>query len=461
MLVLGGRSIQKRKVQGIWSSRWTFFAAAVALVAGLGDFWATPEHIAAQGGGVYLACYVAALAFVAMPVAVAQLRVALRARANPIHAVDQFAELAGVSRHWPLMSQLATVTAMLLVARLAVVAGWLAAYAARMSSPEMDAASLDTIAKSFGDLLADVPEQHYWSHLFLFAVAVFSSMTVVRGMAKLLRVVLPLLLLVLMVLVYYAAELGDFSAARALMFEPRWADFDARAAFSALQQAFFTLSVGSFALMAYGAYFPSGRSVGRQVSALVILDLVVMLLGGLLVLALVVDQHIIAAEGPALLFISLPYTFGNLVFGDIAGTVFFTVLAVFALTSAVALLEPLVAYLVERWGLPRWLVAPVAVVVVAALTDLSIVSMQADTPLHFAGRSLHEWLDILTAQILLPFCALCFALFAGWRVPRVVYGIRERRVDRICFWLWQLLLRYIAPPALLLVLVVGVYTRLQ
>jgi NSS family neurotransmitter:Na+ symporter len=70
-----------------------------------------------------------------------------------------------------------------------------------------------------------------------------------------------------------------------------------------------------------------------------------------------------------------------------------------------------------------------------------------------------EWIDILSANILLPLAAWCFVLFAAWRVPKVVYGVRDGWLESVFFWLWQALLRYIAPPAILLVLVVGLYLR--
>jgi NSS family neurotransmitter:Na+ symporter len=186
-----------------------------------------------------------------------------------------------------------------------------------------------------------------------------------------------------------------------------------------------------------------------------------LILGGLAILALVFDQHIVPGSGPALLFISLPFSFGNLVFGDIAGTAFFLLLSILALTTVVALMEPVVAYLVERWGFLRWLAALTVGALVLLCGDLAIVSMSADSSLHWLSRSLMEWQDIFAANILLPLCVLGLVLFAGWRVPKSAYGIGDGWWESVFFWLWQALLRYIAPPAVLTVLVVGLYFRLQ
>lgn len=452
-------TLKKRKIQGIWSSRWTFLAAATGLVVSLGNFWRTPQELGQNGGGAYLIAYVACLFLIMLPIAIAEVRIAVRARGNPVHAMDQLAHYAKASKHWSLVTQIACIAALLLAVNYSIISGWLLAYVAKMASGVMDAASVDMVAEEFQELLASSDLMRFWQRLFLVMAVSLSALNVVWGMAAVLRVILPVMLLVLLGLLYYGYALGDFNSALLWMFELRLEDLSWRGGFSALQHAFYTLSIGTGALMAYGAYFPSGRSVTRQLIALAVFDAAVLIIAGVAILALVFDQHIVSGSGPALLFISLPFSFGNLVFGDIAGTAFYLLLFILSLTTVVALMEPVVAYLVERWGFMRWLAAILVGGLVFLLGDLSISSMMADSGMRWWSRSLMEWLDILAANVLLPLCAWCFVLFAGWRVPKLVYGVREGWFEGVFFWLWQALLRYIAPPAILAVLVVGLYLR--
>ncbi|WP_269619932.1 sodium-dependent transporter [Zhongshania sp. BJYM1] len=454
-------ALRKRKIQGIWSSRWTFLAAATGLVVSLGNFWRTPQELGQNGGGAYLIAYVACLFLIMLPIAVAEVRIAVRARGNPVHAIDQLAHYSKASKHWSLVTQIACIAALLLAANYSLVSGWLLVYVAKMGSGVMEAASLDSVAGQFKDLLASPDVMRFWQRVFLVAAIGLSALNVVRGMAAVLRVLLPVLLLVLLGLLYYGYVLGDFPSALRWMFDLRVADLTWRAGFSALQHAFYTLSIGTGALMAYGAYFPSGRSVTRQLIALAVFDTAVLVIAGVAILALVFDQHIVSGSGPALLFISLPFSFGNLVFGDIAGTSFFLLLSILSLTTVVALMEPVVAYLVERWGFMRWLAALLTGGLVFIVGDLSITSMMPDSDLRWFSRSLMEWLDILAANVLLPLCAWCFVLFAAWRVPKLVYGVRDGWFEGVFFWLWQALLRYIAPPAVLAVLIIGLYLRVK
>ncbi len=452
-------ALKKLKIQGIWSSRWTFLAAATGLVVSLGNFWRTPQELGQNGGGAFLIIYMACVLLVMLPIAVAEVRIAVRARGNPIHAIDQLAHYAKASKHWSLVTQIASVTALLLAANGAVVSAWLFVYIVKMATGVMDGASLDAVAAQFTGLLASPELMRFWQRIFVCLAVMLSAMNVVRGMAGLLRILLPVMLLVLLGIVYYSYALGDFFSAVQWMFTLRIDDVTWRGGFSALQHAFYTLSIGTGALMAYGAYFPSGRSITRQLFALVLIDAGVLILAGLAILALVFDQHIVPGSGPALLFISLPFTFGNLVFGDIAGTGFFLLLAILSLTTVVALMEPMVAYLVERWAFWRPLAALTTGSLILICGDLAISSLAPASELRWMSRSLMEWIDILSANVLLPLSAWCFVLFAAWRVPKVVYGVREGWFEGLFFWLWQALLRYIAPPAILLVLVVGLYLR--
>ncbi|WP_052763577.1 sodium-dependent transporter [Spongiibacter sp. IMCC21906] len=452
-------ALKKRKVQGIWSSRWTFLAAATALAMGLGDYWRTPFEMGEYGGGLYLLAYCGFLLLVMLPVAVAEVRIAVRGRANPVHSVDQLVHFAKASRHWVLLPQMAAVAALLLAANYSVVAGWLLAYIPKLPAEHMAAASLETVADEFQMLMSSPEQMRFWQRVFIAAAVALSSLSVIRGMAVALRVLLPVMIIALLFVVYYAYSLGDFAGALSWLFDFRWDDFGWQGVFSALRQSFYTLSIATGALMAYGAYFPSGRSVSRQLFSLAFLDTALMLLGGFAVLALVLDQHIVAGPGPSLLFISLPYTFVNLAFGDIFGVATYLMLSILALTTVVALLEPSVAYLVERWRLSRWAAALCAGSVLLLLGDISISSLAPDSELQWASLSFMEYLDIVAAHILLPLCGFCFVMFAAWRVPKRVYGVRDHWLDNGFFWLWQALLRYIAPPALLAVLVVGLYQR--
>jgi NSS family neurotransmitter:Na+ symporter len=157
------------------------------------------------------------------------------------------------------------------------------------------------------------------------------------------------------------------------------------------------------------------------------------------------------------MFVTLPYIFGNLPYGTVIGTVFFVMVLIAAFGSAVALLEPSTAWLVQRlkWSRPR--AAGVLAAGVWLVGLLSIGSFSLWPEWRPGGKSVFAWIDWISADVLLPLCALSIAIFVGWRMRRE--AIRDELLTERprLFWLWRLSLRYIAPPAIALILVAGLY----
>jgi len=161
--------------------------------------------------------------------------------------------------------------------------------------------------------------------------------------------------------------------------------------------------------------------------------------------------------GPGLMFVTLPYIFGNVQSGGLVGTAFFVLVLLAALGSAIALLEPGTAWLVQRF---RWR-RPVAALVLAgiswALGLLTIFSFSVWPSWRPAGRSVFAWIDWISADLLLPICGLLVAIFVGWRMRREA-SRDELFVEHPRFYaLWRFLLRYIAPPAIATILLAGIY----
>lgn len=453
-------AVERGRDFGIWSSRWTFLAAAIGLAVGLGDIWRRPEAIGAHGGAVYLLAYFLFLFLIIVPVAIAEARVGMWARANPLMAMRSLVAQTPAPKWWAWFVQLSVVAALLLVANYSVVAGWLAAYIGKVGSGGFAGASVDGVAADFRSLLASGDEMRFWQSVVMAFTVFISALSVARSMAVGLRVVLPVLLLVLLVFIGYGFRVGDFQQAVSWLFDSRLADFSWRSALSALQSAFYTLCVATGAFMALGAYFPSGRSISRQLVALAFIDVFVVLLAGLALFSLVLDQHIEPGSGPALLFVSLPYAFGNAALGDVFGSLFFTMALLFSITTMVVLMEPAVAYLLERRRLPRWLAALLVGVAVSYTGWLSIASLNAESNLQWRGRAFIEYVDIVATYVLLPLCGFAFAVFIASWAPHAVFGSPRNWWSRLGFSLWLGLLRYIAPPVFFVMLVVGLYQRL-
>jgi NSS family neurotransmitter:Na+ symporter len=225
----------------------------------------------------------------------------------------------------------------------------------------------------------------------------------------------------------------------------------------ALGHAFFTLSLASGAMMIYGAYLPSKTSISQSVFAIAIADTLIALIAGMAIYPIVFGNGLEASQGPGLVFVSLPIAFGQMWGGTLFGTLFFIMLGFAAFTSAIAMVESAVAWLVERLGFSRMkaaLVAVVALWLVSLLTVFSFAGAEwAKLGFNFVGKEVanyFELIDHLTADVLLPLGGLATAIFVGW-VMKSAAASEEIKLNDGAFKAWYSVLRWFAPGAILFV----------
>jgi NSS family neurotransmitter:Na+ symporter len=444
--------LQRETKQGVWLSRWTFVAAASGLAIGLGNFWRFPHEVGQYGGLLYVLVYLLFVATIAMPIMLAEVVMGSRGRANPESSIELLNLESGSHGAWRIVPVVAMITGLLLLVHLVVIAGWVLSYAYHLGDAKLEATSIEFAGEYFGTYISSSKEMAKGLTGFFLVLAPLAMFKMTRLTGQLLRLLVPLILIMLVATLYAAFELGDLGAGLRWMFEVRREDFGRDALVSALGQAFYTLGIGVGAMMIYGAYFPDGRSISRQVFAVAVIDTLAALVAGVCVYALVLDHNIEPGNSVALLFISLPYVFGNILFGDLVGSMFFILLAMVMLCSALALLEPSIAWLVEKTPLYRWFAA-LSLCLLLWGAGLALV-------LDVAAPGEAFWLYALNriaADYLLPLSALGLTLYAGWMLREVQMRDELYYCSDRTFWIWRRLLRYIAPPAILAILLLSIY----
>jgi NSS family neurotransmitter:Na+ symporter len=327
------------------------------------------------------------------------------------------------------------------------------AYAGYMQSGLFSSASAVVVGEQLEDLLGDSARQVYWQSLFLLLVVAIVGLGVRRGLGLLVWLAIPALVIMLAVLIVFGFDNGDIEATRDFLFSVKLKDFSAHSALVALGQAFYTLGVGVATGISYGAYAPQRIPIGRSVIAVAVFDTMIALLAGLAIFPIVFANNIEPSMGPGLMFVSLPYAFGNIMQGELFGTVFFALVVLAALGSAVAIMEPIVTALMQRARLGRF----TAVLLVGALVwvlglAVAVSFAPGEASAWFGYRNLFGFLDDITAGLLLPVVALFTALFVGWHLRPEILRLELSRESDLFFSLWRFLLRYIAPPAIALIM---------
>jgi NSS family neurotransmitter:Na+ symporter len=221
---------------------------------------------------------------------------------------------------------------------------------------------------------------------------------------------------------------------------------------AALGPAFFTLSIGMGAVMAYGAYLPEETSITGASAAVVTADTGIAILAGLAIFPLVFANGLTPADGPGLVFNTLPLAFGQMAGGVFFSTIFFLLLAFAAWTSAIGLMEPAVAWIVEHFNRTRAQATVMVGLVIWIIGFGSVLSFNLLADVKFLAGTIFDNVDYLTSNIMLPLGGLLITIFAGWIMCRNSTS-DELGNSGTLFKSWRLLARFIAPIGILLVLI--------
>lgn len=442
-----------------WSSSTAFYISAVGAAVGLGSIWRFPYLAGTSGGGAFILIFVLALALVAVPLLVAEFAIGRQARCSAPHAAGVVAGQSGLSARWRVIGVLGSIAAFWIASYYTVIAGWVLAYAWKCAIGQLDHQGHAAVAALRESFLANPWQMAAWHLAFLGLVAIVSARGVNRGIELANRIRAPALLILLCILVAYALQVGDVRRGLEFAFGLHGSQVNAQVVLAAIGQAFFATGVGMAMMIAYGQYVSNGTSLVR--SALIVSGsiLLVSLLASLLVFPLVFRYGMNPAQGITLVFDVLPTVFAAMPGGRVLGTLFFILLVFAAFTPTIAILEPVIAWLIERGRLSR----AAAVFTTAAsawllglLSMLSFNSWKHFYPLDFfnrySGKTVFDISDDIASNMLLPAGALLTSVFIGWLVDRRIVAAQLAEssvpVQRLCI----ALLRYLCPAAIAVVL---------
>ena len=265
-----------------------------------------------------------------------------------------------------------------------------------------------------------------------------------RGLERAVRFMVPGLLGLMLVLLLYSITSGAFMQGVGFLFTPDFSALGWGGVLAALGQAFFSLSIGMGAVMAFGAYLPDETSITGSAATVVIADSVIAILAGLVIFPIVFANGLDPAEGPGLVFNTLPVAFGEMPFGVFFGTVFFVLLVFAAWTSSLGLMEPGVAWLIEVHGLSRSAAATLVGAIIWIVGFGTVLSFNVLADFEFLRGTIYANVDYLTSNILLPLGGVVITVFAAWVMCRNS-SADELGGAGLSYRIWRFLARYVAP----------------
>jgi NSS family neurotransmitter:Na+ symporter len=445
-----------------WTSRFTFLMAAVGAAVGLGNIWKFPYITGQNGGSAFVLVYLGAVVFVALPILITEIMLGRWGKQSPPNAMANVAQSQKRSKHWKLLGWTGMATAYLIATYYSVISGWAVAYIFKNGSGSFTGQDAAAIGAEFDSLLADPVALSAWHAIFMVVITLILLRGLQAGLEKAVKYLMPSLFFLLLAMVGYGVVYGDMAAALNFMFEFDFSAITGQTVLVAVGQAFFSISVAMGLMMAYGAYLPKEISIARSAVIIVVLDTVVAIVAGLAIFPVVFANGLDPAEGPGLIFVSLPIAFGSVTGGLVFGTLFFILLFFAALTSVLGCIEPTIAWAQEKLGMNRVVASITSCASVFLLGIGTVFSFNLWSewrPLasidRYADFGYFEILDYLTANIMMPVTGLLLALFVGWFIKPEAIREQLNVENEGLFKAWFWLVRWVVPISIALILVSG------
>ncbi|MDP0561156.1 MAG: sodium-dependent transporter [Candidatus Endonucleobacter sp. (ex Gigantidas childressi)] len=440
----------------IWSNRWTFILAASGSAIGLGNIWKFPYITGDHGGGGVVLVYLICIVVIGIPLLMAETIIGRYTRLSPLSGIKKLTSEQGVSSFWKIISWLGMLTGLLILSFYSVTVGWSLSYAWDVLSNifgDMTVAQIDNV---FSELTLSAPRQIMWHTVFMLVTLFITARGIHKGLEKGFQVMMPVLFVLLFIMLGYSILKTDaFMQGVRFMFAVDFSTLTGATIIAALGQALFTMGLSMCVLMAYGAYMPSHDSIAKTAFQVAILNTVMALIAGLIVFSIIFSYGLQPTIGPGLLFVSFTIAFSHMPMGHLFGCLFFVLIAIAALGSAISLLEPAIAWLTERLKLSRIVAAALLCLTVWFVGLGTIFTFTGDLTVTFFDRNFFSFIDFLTSSILMPLVGLLTAIFAGWKMKRSTI-LNELALSHGLFNLWRGIIRVIIPACLIAVLVMTI-----
>lgn len=452
--------ISRASIHGQWSSRLIFILAATGSAVGLGNIWKFPYIAGQYGGGAFVLIYLLCIALIGIPVMMAEVLLGRRGRQSPINTMQTLAEEVGRSRAWRLVGVMGVTAGFIILSFYSVIGGIAVAYAVKFASGVFVDSDAEQVGGVLDALLHDPLQLLLWHSLFMCMTAVVVARGVRAGLEQAVRYMMPALFLLLVLMLGYSMAEGAFIQGLEFLFMPDFSKLTRAGVLAAMGHAFFTLSLGMGAIMMYGSYLPGRTSIVRVSVIVALADTAVALIAAMVIFPIMIANGVDPGEkeqfGVGLIFNVLPLTFAHMPFGGLFGTLFFVLLVFAAWSSAISLIEPAVAWLVESRRVSRIKAAVLIALTIWALGIVSVLSLNRWAfSFEFAGAQkttgMFDVLDILANNFMLPLGGLAIALFAGWVMTRQSIRDELGLHEGLWFKIIYALVRFVAPIGIVLV----------
>ena len=404
-----------------FKSRLGFLLVSAGCAIGIGNVWRFPYVVGENGGGIFVLFYLLFLVAMGLPVLTMELAVGRGSRKS---AVLAYKELEKPKSKWHIHGWFAILGCYVLMMYYTTVSGWMVSYFYKFVTGEFKAGmDVDATGSVFSDLLADPKQMGFWMILTVIVGFIVCSRGLQNGLERISKIMMTALLVLIVVLAVHSITLSGADEGLRFYLIPNLSTVEkvgiGNVISAAMNQAFFTLSLGVAAMEIFGSYMSKDHALAGEGVRICALDTFVAVMSGLIIFPACFSYGVEVTSGPKLIFVTLPNVFVNMAGGRIWGSLFFLFMTFASFSTVIAVFENIMSFGMDMFGWSRNKTAIINCIIILIASLPCVLGYNVWSDLHLiGGRDVLDSEDFLVSNLLLPLGSLIYLLFCvtkwGW-----------------------------------------------
>ena len=442
-------------------SRLGFILLSAGCAIGIGNVWKFPYITGQNGGAIFVLIYIACLVLLGLPVMVMEFAMGRASQKSP---AKMYQELEKKGSKWHIHGYIAMLGNYILLMCYCSITGWMLQYFVDTATGKFVGLDAAGVSAMFPAMTQNTPMMAFYTILAMVLATIVCSFSLQKGLERVSKVMMTALLSIMIILAVNSCLLDGASEGLKFYLLPDWERFMAagpgNVVVAAMNQSFFSLSLGIGSMAIFGSYLKKDRSLMGETVNVIFLDTFVALTAGLIIFPACSAFGVEAASGPPLIFITLPNIFNNMAGGRIWGSLFFIFMSFAALSTVFAVFENIVACLRDITGWERKKASIITGVSLMVLCMPCVLGFTVLSHVQILGLSIMDFEDFVVSSLLLPIGSFMFALFCvtryGWGWKNFLKEANTGKGYKVANWM-RLYMTYVVPAIILFIFVYGLY----
>ena len=441
-------------------SRLGFILLSAGCAIGVGNVWKFPYMTGQYGGGAFVVVYLLCLILLGVPVMTMEFAMGRASQKSPVKLYE---ELEPKGSKWHIHGKFAMAANYILMFFYTVVTGWMVRYFVDTATGKFEGASVEEVGNMFGAMLSEPGALIIYMAIVVVLGILVCSMGVQKGVEKISKVMMVALLLIMVILAVNSVFLPGAAEGVKFYLIPdvkRMMDIGiGEVVVGAMNQSFFTLSLGIGSMAIFGSYIGKERSLMGEAVNVAVLDTFVALCAGMIIFPACFAYGVQPDSGPNLIFVTLPNIFNNLPMGRVWGTLFFLFMTFAAFSTIIAVFENIIACCIDQFGWSRKKACLINLVVLFVCSIPCALGFNVWSGFAIAGKGIMDLEDFLVSNLLLPLGSLTYVLFCvtryGWGWDNFVKEANTGKGLKVANWMrWYMTI--VLPIIVIIIFFMGI-----